>query len=546
MAARLTTYVVVAIVAATLIAGLIVGAQRDDSDGPVDVIVFNARVYTGDDGRIAEAVAVRGNQILRVGSDRDVTRLRRPQTTVVDARGGSVVAGLNDADVALIEGGLRLADIDLHGAEDQDEAVARVAAWAAANPRRAWLAGGGWSPDTLRGTARAQLDAASGDRPAYLRSADGRSAWVNSAALRKAGFTRRSADPPGGGVGRDPGTREPTGLLQGAAMESVARLIPPATPQERAEALRAAIRDAHAHGVTSVQDSGAEERDFAVYDEVRRAGDLSLRVSASVAARPGTPGEDFRAIEALATQYPDDPLLKLGGVRIAVDAADAPGAASPEAAAARVDPDALNRLVRLLDERGWQITIAASGDRAARLALDAFDHAAMSNPEPGRGRRHRLGRAGPFAPADLGRLGPLGIVAVVRPAGPARGPVGGLLGAPAAGERAWPAAGTRLALGTGWPENFLRPFAAIGLAAGDGGTSGLPVGRAIDAFTSGSAYASFDEQRKGAIEPGMLADLTVLTGDVLAGPASRVASTVVALTIFDGKIVYRRDSRSTD
>src|SRR3954453_14797906 len=113
MAARLTTYVVVAIVAATLIAGLMVGAQRDDSNGPVDLIVFNAKVYAGGgSSSMSEAVAARGNQILRVGSDREIVRLRRPQTVMVDAHGGAVVPGFNDADVQFINGALALQTVD--------------------------------------------------------------------------------------------------------------------------------------------------------------------------------------------------------------------------------------------------------------------------------------------------------------------------------------------------------------------------------------------------------------------------------------------------
>ena len=142
MAARLTTYVVVAIVAATLIAGLIVGAQRDDSDGPVDLIVFNAKVYTADgSAKMAEAVAIRGNQILRVGSDREIQRLRRPQTIVVDAHGAAVLPGFNDADLQFTDGALALDGVDLLGAGSVEEAQARVSAWAEANPDREWIVG---------------------------------------------------------------------------------------------------------------------------------------------------------------------------------------------------------------------------------------------------------------------------------------------------------------------------------------------------------------------------------------------------------------------
>src|SRR5687767_8429363 len=152
MAARLTAYVVVSIVVATLIAGLIVGAQRDDSDGPVDLIVTNATIYAADRrGTTAEAVAVRGNQILRVGSAREIARLQRPQTVVVDARGGVVLPGFNDAHVDMIAGGLELAGADLSGAATAEEVLARVRAWSDAHPQAPWVIGKGWAPAQFRG-----------------------------------------------------------------------------------------------------------------------------------------------------------------------------------------------------------------------------------------------------------------------------------------------------------------------------------------------------------------------------------------------------------
>src|SRR4051812_17120089 len=193
MAARLTTYVVVAIVAATLIAGLMVGAQRDDNDGPVDLIVSNARVYTAEaSGTIAEAVAVRGNQILRVGSNREINRLKRPQTVVIDARGAAVLPGFNDASTHFIDGGLALDQVDLADATTVDEIQARVQGWAQSHPDARWIVGRDWHPSTLATPATRQLlDAVTPDRLVYLVSSDRRSVWLNSKALQRTGITRR-------------------------------------------------------------------------------------------------------------------------------------------------------------------------------------------------------------------------------------------------------------------------------------------------------------------------------------------------------------------
>src|SRR5918993_123050 len=143
MAARITAYLVAFIVGTTVIAGLIVGAQRED--GPVDLIVLNGRVYTADgNGTMAEAVAVQGNKILHVGTTREVQRLRRPQTVVVDAQGGAVLPGFNDAHAHLLSGGLSLGQINLSDAKTPLEIEETIRIWAAANPEREWITGRGW------------------------------------------------------------------------------------------------------------------------------------------------------------------------------------------------------------------------------------------------------------------------------------------------------------------------------------------------------------------------------------------------------------------
>ncbi len=579
MAARLTTYVVVGIVAATLIAGLIVGAQRDDSDGPVDLIVFNASVYTANaSGRMAEAVAVRGNQILRVGSNREINRLRRPQTVVVDALGAAVVPGFNDAEAQLIDGGFWLDTIDLLDATTPDKILARIRTWADANPDRLWVVGRGWNAGSFQngGPTRQLLDAVAPDRPAFIVSYDGRAAWVNTKALRLAEITRRTPTPPNGLIVKDPRTGEPTGVLRDAAVALAARLVPRPTREERAHALRAAIAEAHRHGITSVQEAAAGADEFTLYEDARRAGDLNLRVYASVSLDGVATDHMFAGLDALSSKYPDDPLFKVGGVKITLDgpvesfsaAMLEPYTGKPEGVSggSSIAPDDLNRMVRLLDARGWQVTTGAVGDRAVRMALDAYEHAARSNPEPARGRRHRVERIGLVDVEDLPRFRRLHVIASMLP----------LHGVPLEGRleawvrnvgaeraaRAWPyggvaAAGGKVAFGTGWPSAALNPMAAIHAAVnratldgapaeGRSGTERLSLTRAIDAFTSVPAYASFDEQRKGSLKAGMLADLVVLSTDIFDAPAEELASTTVAVTIFDGKIVYRRNVKSTN
>jgi len=575
MAARLTTYVVVAIVAATLIAGLMVGAQRDDNDGPVDLIVSNARVYTAEaSGTMAEAVAVRGNQILRVGSNREINRLKRPQTVVIDARGAAVLPGFNDASTHFVDGGLALDQVDLADATTVEEIQARVQVWAESHADARWIVGRGWHPSALATPATRQLlDAVVPDRPVYLVSSDRRSAWLNSKALQRTGITGRTQVPADGAIIKDSRTGAPTGVLKGTAIALAEKVLPRPSREERVRALRAAIDEAHRQGVTSIHDTLTRADDFLLYDEARRDGDLGIRVCAAVSANDVPEAEIFKQLESLSNRYPDDPLFKMGGVRISLDGAvESQDAALLQAyenrgdylGPDRVDPDVLNRLVRLLDAQHWQVTLEATGDRAVRTALDAFEHAARSNPEPERGRRHRIEGAALVDAADVPRFGRIGTIVAMRPDDitPTSERVDAWEKAvgPERSSRGWPAASLvsargQLAFALGSPA-ATTPLAAMQIAVTRSTLDGLPEGgwgaervslkRAINAFTSVPAYASFDEQRKGSLKKGMLADLVVLSDDIFDAPPTDLSRTTVAATIFDGKIVYQRTAKSTN
>jgi hypothetical protein len=203
MAARLTAYLVACIVAVTFIAGLIVGAQRDD-DGPVDLIIVNGKVFTGEDSS-AQAVAVQGNKVLRVGSNREIQRLARAQTTVIDAQAAASLPA-STTHVHLLSGGLSLDQVSLGDATTLEGVRETVKAWAEANPSHAWVRGRGWLYGAFPGglPTRQILDQLVPDRPAYLVSYDGHTGWANSAALEAAGVTRRTPNLANGSIVKEP------------------------------------------------------------------------------------------------------------------------------------------------------------------------------------------------------------------------------------------------------------------------------------------------------------------------------------------------------
>ena len=570
MASRLTTYIVVLIVAGTLIAGLIVGAQRDNADGPVDLIITNGRVYTGDPERPAEAVAVRGNKILRVGSNREIKRLRRPQTAMIDAHGASVLPGFNDAHAHLLGGGLSLSNVNLLESTTLESIQATIGAFAADHPERAWISGRGWYYEPFPGglPTRQQLDAVVPDRPAYLTAYDGHTGWANTKALQLAGITRRTPNPPHGTIVKDPVTGEPTGVLKEGAQALVRKVMPTPSRDERLAALRAAIAEAQRLGVTSVHNAGGTAEDLELFDELRRRGDLQLRVYAAVSVGPEVSDEDLARLEAVRQQYPDDPLFKAGAAKIMADGViEAHTAAMLEPYANRASTGLpafkageLAGLVARLDKRGWQVFVHAIGDAAIRDALDAFEQAAGVNAAPARGRRHRVEHIETIAPTEVPRFGAIGVIASLQPFHGSPAPnqidVWATNLGPARASRGWSygsihAAGGRLAFGSDWPVVSLDPrlglHTAVTRTTPDGMPEDgwypeqrLPLAAAVDAYTSGAAWASFDEQRKGTISRDMLADLVILSSDIFA-PGARLLDATVETTIFDGKVVYTRD-----
>lgn len=556
MAARLATFLVAGIVGVTLIAGLIVGAQRDDNSGPVDLIVHNAKVYAADDlGSMAEAVAIRGNKILKVGSEREIMRYRRPQTTVIDAKGAAVLPGFDDAHTSVASGGLARDALQLDGAATLEEIQQRVEAWAVSHADATAIVGSGWSYDVFADLpGRAQLDAAVSDRPVVLASIDGDALWLNSKALAAARITRRTPNPARGTIVRDR-RGEPSGLLKGAAMALADRLTPRPTREQRARALQVAIREAAQHGITSVQDLGAAPGDLDLYDAARDAGTLTLRVYAGVPADRTSPDD----LDAIAKRYPDDPVLKTGVAFVALD-----GSIESETAAMlapytpkggdegslNLAPEELSRIAGALDAHGWQVAVRAEGDRAVRVALDVLAAVSRTS-KTDKPRRHRIENVTLVDTEDMPRFGALGVIASMQPlratdGSPAAwsasvGPDRAALGWPM---RSLSAAGAHLAFGTGWPPLVRDPLAGIKAAVSRADAQApeqLTLKSAINGWTSGAAWASFDAHRKGMIKPDMLADLVILSTDIFASRDKLEAAEIV-MTIFDGKIVYRRSS----
>jgi predicted amidohydrolase YtcJ len=533
MASRLATILVIVIVGATFIAGLIVGAQRDDANGPIDLIIVNGKVYPGAGAAIQEAVAVRGNQVLRVGSNRDVKRLRRPQTLVLDAHGGTVLPGLNDAHVQLMAGALALGELDLSSATTLDDLEALATQYADEMPARPWVLGRNGDPElfaTANVAARKILDEAVPDRPVLLTSADGKTAWANSEALKRAGISRRAHAVPSAAVVKDRRTGEPTGVLKTQAIDLMTHVLPQPSHAEKILALKAALEEAHKVGITSLQTVNRSDEEIDLLKEIRQQGDLTVRVYGSLAVSPDIDEAAVLALDKLRAEYPDDPTLKLGGVEVVCTC----------------DPEKLERAVALLDKHNWHVMVRAAAQSDVHAALDAFEHATSVNPAPARGRRYRLEDVAAISKDDLSRLPRFSVIA--EPFDPET------LGASSPLWSALSDAGVRLLFGSNWPAAQFDPRDVIEEAINASSeaspvdppqATGLPLRSVIDAYTGQAAFASYDEHRKGTLATGMLADIVILSNDIFQNPPQSLKDTAVTVTIFDGKVVYQRPVQAT-
>ena len=570
MESRVATLVVVIIVAATVVAGLIVGAQRDDRTGPVDLVILNGRVFAGAGQATAEALAVRGGEILRVGTNREIKRLARPGTQTLDAHGGTVLPGFIDAHLHFVSGGLGMDRVNLLDAETLEAIQKKIRDFAGANPDRPWVLGRGWYYSPFPGglPTRQQLDALVPDRPAYMTCYDGHTGWANSAALRLAGITAKTPNPQDGVVVKDARTGEPTGVLKESAMGLMSKVVPQPSREDRLRAIRNAVAEANRLGITSIHEAGTNADALEQFEDVRKSGGLSLRVYAALSVTDAMTEADADAFDALRKAYAANPLLKVGAVKIMADgvieahtaAMLAPYSNNPTTGHANYTPAELQRVVTMMDRRGWQVMTHAIGDGAVRMTLDAYEQAARANPAPARGRRHRVEHAETIDPADIPRFGAQNTIVSYMPfhanPSPAQLDVWTANIGPERSARGWISrtlqqSGARQVFGSDWPVVSLDPRLEIGMAVTRRTPEGLPpdgwlpdqkisLANAIEAITSAGAYASFEEDKKGRLVAGMLADIVVLSADVFKQPEARFLDAVVDITVFNGKVVYER------
>ncbi len=555
---------------------------------PADLVIENAIIATFDENHPrASMIAIRGDKIVAVAynisdaikSDQtaEVEALIAANTRVIDLHKQFVMPGFNDAHIHLFSAAYAKLQSDFTGVKSIAEFQDRIRARLKDYKRGEWILGRGWDhtlwPEKKFPT-RQDLDAVSTEHPMVFGRLDGHVAIANSRALKIAGVTRDTADPPGGHIERD-AMSEPTGLLEESAMSLVYTRIPRYSMEQRRRAFQLVMDEAVQYGVTSVQDNSVMDandaanygwQNFVVLDQLKREGKLKFHVTEWLPfLAPVSRLEEMRRWGGSSTpENPGDPWLKTGQVKLIMDgslgsrtaALLAPYSDDPSTSGIlEIEPDRLKQMAIERDRAGFQLGFHAIGDRANRVALDTF--AAVFEANGPRDRRDRIEHAQVVEASDFERFGKLNIIASMQPAhllDDARWAADRLGPDRSHGAYAWRTMeknGARLAFGTDYPVIPINPLRGIYACVSRRMTDGTPkrgwqpqehlhAKECFSAYTVGSAYAEFEEQRKGIIAPGMLADIVVYPKDLNETQLEDMLKIPVVMTIAGGEIVYQQ------
>lgn len=527
---------------------------------------LHGRIYTNDPKQPwASAIAIRDEKILCVGSIEQILLDcggAEPNGETIQLKGAFVMPGFNDAHTHLGAAGRAKLSLDLRGVQSVAELQKKVKEAVAQHQPGEWIVGDGWDhtlwPDK-KFPNRQQLDEVAPENPVFLSHISGHVGVANTLALKKSEIRPDTKNPTGGEIERD-ADGEPTGMLKEAsAMEFVEQKIPEPTAEERRKGIELVFAELAKNGVTSAQDNSAWD-DFLVYRDLKMEKKLTARITEWLPF--SAPVEELQNMRSEGGTT--DPWLKTGALKMVTDGALgsrtaamlAPYSDDPNTSGIMaMDPEKLKALALERDKLGFQIAFHAIGDKANRVALDVFE--AILRVNGARDRRDRIEHAQVVAPEDIPRFGTLHVIASMQPShettdmrwaeqriGPDR----------AKGAYAWNSlqkAGAKLAFGTDYPVEVINPFrglyACVTRELPEGGPAGgwepqekLPLDECIRAYTSGSAYAQFEEGKKGELKVGEWADFIVLSQDITKAAPSDYVKTEVVKTVVGGRLVYEK------
>ncbi len=522
-------------------------------------------MYTADSANLwAEALACGGGRIVRVGTTRDIEPLLGSGTQTIDAGGRLVTPGFIDAHTHLIWGYELGTWIDLTDRPSLSEVQRRLAAHREDHPDEEILFGHGFDYAALRPSGlpgKEDLDAAVSDRAVLLTAWDGHTGLGNTRFVERALEAMASLGREVGQMQRDPSTGEPTGVFHEAF--DITPYLPEIQRRRSVDGLRRTIRLASRLGITTAFDVQVNADDLHAYEELWKAGELTVRIRAALYHPPDTSRDRYAAFVATRDRAWDD-WLRVGAIKLYIDGVQETGTAAllepytndPGSRGSTQYPvERYLEIVEELDRLGFQICTHACGDRGVRTALDAYERAGNANGSSG--RRHRIEHCENLAAEDIPRFARLGVIPCMMPrhsspdlttrwreaVGPDRTTRGfpwrGLLDT-----------GAHLAFASDWPVADMNPLVGVFEATTRRGPDGGPsphrvtVREAIDAYTRGGAFACHAEADRGTLKDGLYADFVVLSENLFDMPVDRIREARVTTTVAGGRIVYEDDERS--
>ena len=538
-----------------------------------DLVIINAKVFTVDDNNpAAEALAVKGEKIIAVGTSREILAMvEKGITTVIDASGRLVLPGFNDAHVHF--GPLDPDYIELRYTTEPSVFTEKVRAQVERSKPGQLIRGGHWEHEMFtdrKWPSKELIDKVSPNNPVILSRADGHSVLVNSYVLSASGITGKTTAPFGGEIMKDPLTGEPTGIIKENAMDLIktGEIIPEISEQEKEakkwEGYLLALKEAREYGVTSIQIPGWG--DFEAYKKLQSEGKLTSRIDIG---EPLTGDSDkLKKYAEIAREYPaDSNWVRFGYLKAFIDGTIGSGTAlmfepftdNPGTSGLAMMPyEEFENMVLAADKAGFQIGVHSIGDKGNNWTLNAFEKARQLNGI--RDSRHRNEHAQTLAPSDIPRFVKLGVIASMQPThciSDKKFVVKRIGAERAKGAYAWKSlaeTGAKIAFGTDYQVEPLNPMEGLYASVtrkerlgeeGDGWypEEKLTMADALKYYTLGAAYAQFMEDRKGMIKTGYLADIVITDRDLFNIQENEIMKTKIDYTITGGKIVYSSGKR---
>ena len=547
----------------------------DSQEKSADIILIAPSFTMNADQPWASAVVIKGDKIIFVGDEQDAVLYQNSATQVIEMSGGMVLPGFIDSHVHLLWGGIEMNDCRLHDLKTPTQIFQALRDYVALHPKNEWLRGSGWElPIFPDGNPRKEwLDEISPDKPVFLLSADGHSAWINSKALALAGINAQTPDPVNGRIERDPNSKEPSGVLREDAMGLVEPLLPLYTKDQIDTGLQFAVKEANRLGITAILDAGTEG--YASNDSIRGSYDgldsyreatfdkkISMRVAVSQYANPESWKDDLTNLKK--RRFANE-LGVMNTVKIFADGVIEGGTAALLEPYLGTDdhgilnwhPDTLKKAVAEYDKAGFQVHIHAIGDWGIRSTLDAFEYARQHNGVED--KRHMMSHIQLIHPKDVPRFKELNIIASFQALWaypdkyitdltlPVLGPVRSKWNYPI---NSVFLSGARITGGSDWTVSSLNPLYAIEVSVtrrepgNKDGDALLPeeavkLEAMLRAYTLEGAFSLFKENEIGSLEAGKLADIIILDRNLFQIPPYEIHNASVVQTIFNGKIVYK-------